>query len=792
MLERNAECELCELHKTSDQVCVFGVGNPHAKIMIVGESPLLSRNKPYEAFRGPAGAMLKKELEENGIDIDDVYFTNMVKCRPDDKSPGNPQIKACRPYLEQELKDVNPQFVLLLGASALKLIKRTKITELRGSIIDLDGRQYMPIFHPAMALRDPGKLPGIQHDIAKFAQLVNGELKEEDEIDWEMVDKKNCDQFLQEFDNSKEFSFDTETTGLLVQDHDFKLNSISFTLDTEKTWVLTVNKNEDPVWASRVLSRVYRMGSKKYGIGHNGKYDNMTLMATQGFRFYLGFDTMLASHTFDENSPHDLKFLARIHCGAPDYDDLTVKEKTGAVGPDVWTRENSKVPKYNAYDSYYTYKLYKFYQARFRKSFKLRRLFTKLVMPAARIFEEADYGGHYIRMTEFEATKIQLTKDVARTSKELQAMSGSKRKINWNSPKQIGELLFGKLGLPITQYTDKGAPSTGESALNDIKDLHPLAGKLVEYRGYQKFLSTYIEGWEELMVGGYLYLSTKLHGTVTGRYSSRLHQVPRDGTIRNLIDAPEEEGWTFACADFSQIELRLAADASQDARLKMIFQTGGDVHASTASEILGIPPEDLTKEQRKMGKPVNFGFLYGMGAPKFQIYSKDNYGVIFTMGESKAYRDRFFDMYAGLPDWHDKMRYKVRQDGYVEYLSGRLRRLPGIFSKDREVQAEAERQAINSPIQGFGSGDLKAMAMVGIREAFDTDTVRIKGEVHDSVLMWIRTSKLKQVLPKIKSIMESPPLFDDFKIELSVPLIVDIDVGTWGKGIPWQEYVATH
>lgn len=750
--------------------------------MLIGEAPGAAESKSGKPFQGQSGQLLRRELEAVGIDPEEVYITNMAKCRPpENRTPTNPELKACRHYLETEIDTVDPEYILLLGATALKFIKKTKITELRGTVFEVDNRKFMPVFHPAAALRDPGRLPGLRHDLQKFANLVHQVDQQETQIRWRVIDASNCAKFLDEFQDTKYFSFDCETTGLLVQDPEFDVNSISFTFDTLETWVLPLAKNERPDWAIGMLIRAHGISQGKLGIGHNGKYDNMSLMARYKIRFYLAFDTMMASHTFDENTPHGLKFLAGIHCNAPDYDTLTLKEKLGLVG------DFNKVLEYNAYDSYYTFKLFQFYRDKFKRTAKLRRLFNKLVMPAARIFEEADFGGHYIHLDQFEQTRIDLTNSVNRTKAELQKMSGTRKVINWNSPAQIGELLFGKLGLEVTHYTDKGKPSTGESALLELKGVHPIADKLIEYRGYQKSLSTYIEGWGEWMVGHYLYLSTKLHGTVTGRYSSRLHQTPRDGTIRNLIGAPEQEGWSFVCADFSQIELRLAAEASQDQRLKFIFQTGGDVHAATASEVIGIPPDQLTKEQRKQGKPINFGFLYGMGWPKFRIYSKENYGVLFSDQEAKAYRDRFFDLYAGLTAWHERMRRKVREDGYVEYLSGRLRRLPGVFSQEKEVRAEAERQAINSPIQGFGSGDLKAMAMVAIHETFSSDVVRIKGEVHDSILMWVKTKRIEEILPRVKNLMENPPLFKEFGIELSVPLIVDLEVGTWGKGIKWVD-----
>lgn len=195
---------------------------------------------------------------------------------------------------------------------------------------------------------------------------------------------------------------------------------------------------------------------------------------------------------------------------------------------------------------------------------------------------------------------------------------------------------------------------------------------------------------------------------------------------------------------------------------------------------------EVTKDERKMAKAVNFGLVYGMGWPKLVIYARDNYGVDMTNNEAKQFRRRFFELYSALPVWHERQRRCVRAFGQVVSLSGRVRRLPGIDSSDRGMRAEAERQAINSPVQGFGSGDLKAMAMVEISDTFKPKVLQIKGEVHDSILMWVRTKLLDSTLPRVKKIMEQPHLLETFGIKMTVPLVVDFEVGPWGEGKEWK------
>lgn len=791
-LPLNPNCERCVLHESTKNVCLGGLGPRKTEIVIIGEAPGSSEARTGKPFQGPAGQLLRQVLSDEGIDPDTVYITNSAKCRPpDNRTPTNPELKACRPYLDFELASIAPRFVLLLGATALKYIKKKGITELRGSTFDIEGIQYFCTFHPAAILRDPGKEVGFRADIAKFKRLTEGTIETNRKQNYQFVTPFNEEHFLKRFRETEELAFDIETTGLQQHKEGFCVNSIGYTFSDDSTWVLPfhlpykVGQKVLTPWATKLIKHTFTLG-KKYGIGHNGKFDNMGIWHDFGGKYDLRFDTMLASHLFDENISHELKFLARIFCGAPEWDDLLLKEKLDPVGYNCL----DKFYQYQAEDPYWTMQLYRYYRDKFKGTLKLRRLMNKLVMPVARVFEEIDYGGQFIRLKEFEEARQQLKKDIVRNEQELWQMcraAGIKKKPNWGSPKQVGNILFNRLGLPIIERTPTGAPATGEATLIELQGLHPIGDKLIEWRGNQKMLNTYIEGWEELMVGPMLYLSTKLHGTVTGRYSSRLHQTPRDGTIRNLVDAPEP--YTFVVADFSQIELRLVAHVAQEPTMLKIFREGGDIHRTTAMEVMMINREP-TKEERKGAKGVNFGYVYGMWWKKFKKYAKTQYGVEFTDQQSQQFREAYFMRYFGLNHWHERMREIVREQGYVESLSGRVRRLPGVFARDKDVRQEAERQAINTPIQGFGSGDLKAMAMLEIWETFTRGlkdpALLLKGEVHDSILMWIKTDKLNEVVPEVKRIMEHPRLFKDFNIKLSVPLIADVEIGTWGLGVKYE------
>ena len=774
---RNSNCELCPLWESAETICLWGKGPASPQVMVLLEYPGLPADKGGEFISGPAGKLLKEMLEQAGIK--DYYVTHAAKCKPPEgETPSAAQLKSCKDYLTREIKQVKPEWILTLGAGALKSLSRGKITALHGAPIPttVASREFnlYPSFHPAVALRDPTKLPALKQDIARLGKLIRGETPlGQTEIHWKVIrTMSDWNSFIEEFAEASEASIDTETTGLDREDPAFEVNALQIGLPSGRNFVIPFMVRQSP-WNKKFqrmfLEQLIDLSHNKEIIFQNAKFDQLNLRKKYGVQFYSKFDTMLAHHLLDENSPHGLDAMAMSELDAPNWDiDLNTKLGLGDL---------EKFYKYGCYDVFYTLQLRNIFRARLLKQPGLRRLFYKLVMPVARVFEDIEEVGLFINLERLAEVEKELT-----TKRDaLLAKLNKVAEINWQSPAQIGDLFFNQLKMPVLERTPTGAPSTAESTLLRLE--HPVAKTLMEHRGVEKNLSTYVLGWRELMHGDRLFLSTKLHGTVTGRYASRLHQVPRDPLIRSIIDAPP--GWVLVVADYSQIELRLVAMVSGDQRMRMIFQTGGDIHAATASEILGKDPLKLTKEERKMGKPVNFGFIYGMWWKKFRIYARDNYGVEFTDRESEKYRERFFEIYSAVPDWHKRMKRTASMFAEVISLSGRIRHLPGVNSTDKKVRDEAERQGINSPIQGFGSGDLKAMAMVEIHETFDQEVLRIKGEVHDSILFEIREDFVQEAIPRIKKIMESPKLLKDFKINMTVPLVADFEIGPWGLGKKW-------
>lgn len=837
----NPACDKCPLSKTtSGTVCLAGEGPKNADVMVVGEAPGREEEKTGRPFMGASGQKLRQALAKNGLGS--VFITNTVRCRPpENRKPGAAEIKACREYLDYEIQRVKPKYVVALGATPTKALFKgmAKVSQHHGTIIEDKTKLYRGYvsYHPAAMLYDPGIEPAFNADMARLGRHLRDEVTTE-LPKWNVVRRGNVEQFLREFTESPIFSFDLETSGLFPHDGKGWINCVGIGLPG-KAWVIPVSRpgwyphRKDPKgkrkkhfrgspWSRgdsfrlliRLLVRIQRQ-TKKIGVAQNGKFDNLWLKRYVGKRFKIHFDTMLAHHTLDENSDHDLKSMARAELDIPEYD-LKSSEKRGNCDP-------FKLYQYNAFDCAYTLQLKKIYHRRLKQEPELERLFFKLVMPAARAMEEIELEGKTINVEAMNELGFKLRVEAITLKSELNELAyqnGIKREINWGSPAQVRVVLYDDLKIPCTVFTAKGAKSTSETAVLDLKGKHPVVDKLIKYREVTKFKSTYIDGFRELMVDGKLYISYKVHGTVTGRYSSRIHSIPRDGSVRNLVVAPP--GWKFVQIDISQAELRIIAQISADLEMRKCFLENIDIHwrtlmfaiasgyikgeyaqrvIDTAYKITGSKLRIFEacealldvghdrcidiwpgwKEGRKRAKAINFGYVYGMYEKKFILTAKEKYGWEPTWDEAHACREGYFQLYSNLEKWHDKQKKLVKLNGYVRTLFGRRRRLPGIESKEKMKRMEAERQAINSPVQGT-IGDWKAAVLVEVHETVDRTKFRLVGEHHDALLGLVRDGCEDDVLPQIVHIIRKPRLLKEFKIRMDIPMDGEVEIGPWGAG----------
>jgi DNA polymerase-1 len=787
---RNEDCRLCPLYKSAQSVCLLGDGPVPTRIMLVGEAPGAREDDIARPFSGPAGRYLDRVLAEVGLPRETVYITNSVRCRPpDNATPTNGQIKACSTYMQSELEIVKPDYILVMGNAALRSILKTSgVMKKRGTAQQLPGgRTAFVTVHPAAVLRNPGLETSFKSDLMTFARLTKGEDRRP-ETDSKLVQSSKglarlC-QMLATVETP--IAFDVETGSSDPDENEGGLNpwspnglihTVAFSWEPGKAYVVSL---EHPATRWDIpIRRVYdalnvALAGKKM-VGHNVKFDDAWMRA-KGVHLYAHFDTKLAAHLLDENRPSGLKPLARIYLGADEYEaGISFSGDATAL---------RKLAIYNGKDADYTLRLYHLFRDELKKQPRLARLFTRLTMPACRAFVDIEVNGFPVDMERLERRHRSILHKIAQVNDEMLEMVPEELRDNANfrSPQFLGRWFFGHLKLPIIQLTPTGKPSTAESALLELVDKHPAVALLMELRKWQKNESTYTRNWlNRVAIAGKprLYTSYNLSGTVTGRLSSNMQQVPRDIYIRSIIGS--EPGWRLIEADFAQVELRLAAMFSRDRTLSDAFRNGEDPHLQTAAKILGKAPELITKEERKMAKAVNFGFLYGMRWKKFKIYAKEKYQTEVTDDEAKAYRNAFFKQYGALENWHNRQRRIVRNIGAVSSPIGRIRHLPNINSTDEGVQGEAEREAINSPVQGFAS-DLTVLSMVRLSRKLDHTRSRILGNVHDSILLEATEEYAEEAARITKHVMEHLPLKKLFGYSPTVPIEADVTIGQhWGE-----------
>lgn len=763
--------------------------------MIVGDNPNYLEDNKGEYGHGNPHKLMLELLHSAGISYSECYYTPAVKCRKGDRGKVSAtQLKECKEYLFQELGEVKPDYVITLGATALKaLTNKAKITEIHGQVIEHKlGFKVLPTFHPSMSLRDPRFWDSIHADFRRFGKIISGEELTQHKLEYKRVTAESgLSEVLRAIKTSRVVAYDLETNGLQMR---YRTSEIGQTVIATFRMVYVVEHGE---FTKSQMDKFHRQAKARMGgkvvVGQNAKFDNLWLHYRHGVRFPLTFDTMLASHLLDENSPNGLKQNARSILEAEDWDvDLKVKK-----GQDLTEEQKEDRARYAAWDGYYTIRLYKHFKSKLAEDPELERLFTSLVMPVARTYEQLEINGVHVDLENMEKAEHILLRKIRRLRRKLKRLVNpwhdGEMEINWNSAKFVNTVLFEWLNLKPAGYTEKGAPSTAEDNLNKMRSQHEIIEVLLEYRGAFKQWSSFIEGWKKRMIDGQLFPSFKIAGTVTGRPSCadpNLQQVPRDPFIRSLIGAPK--GWVFFEVDYSQIELRVAAAISGEPTMLQIFRTGGDIHEATYQMVMGMSTEEAVahiedlmkrkaqlKEERKKAKAINFGFIYGMGWRKFREYCETKMGLLISDAEAKAWRKRYFETYAGLPDWHNRQRRIVRAMSMVRTYTGRIRHLPQINSPDQGLAAEAERNAINAPVQGFGA-EMILMSLVEVNEYFGNNVLRLCGTIHDAMVGMVREDVAETAMSKVKEIMESPRIMRELGIELPLPIIADVSLGNWG------------
>ena len=505
-------------------------------------------------------------------------------------------------------------------------------------------------------------------------------------------------------------------------------------------------------------------------IGHHLKFDAHIFARYDIFLQGIEFDSMLESYVLNSvASRHDMNSVAKFYLNRD-----TIKfEEIAGKGVKQLTFNNIDIDtatKYAAEDADITLCLHNYLWRELNKEQSLKVLYEKIEKPLISILFEIEENGVLVDSEMLKEQSNQLS--VALSEIEKQAFAIAETEFNLGSPKQLQEILYKKLEIPIIKKTPKGQPSTAEDVLQELSHEHKLPKIILEHRSLSKLRSTYTEKLPQQISHRTGRIHTSYHQavTATGRLSSsnpNLQNIPirtKEGRrIREAFIAPENN--SILAADYSQIELRIMAHLSNDQALLDAFSTGQDIHRSTAAEVLDIHTEKVTSEQRRWAKAINFGLIYGMSA----------FGLAKQLGipryQAQEYIDLYFKNYPQVQSFMDETKEKARKHGHIETIYGRRLYLPDINSKNGLRRKYAERSAINAPMQG-SAADIIKLAMIDVSNWLKSENApaRIIMQVHDELVLEVQSDVISDIRSKIVEIMEST-------VSLKVPLIVDVGVG---------------
>ena len=605
-------------------------------------------------------------------------------------------------------------------------------------------------------------LPAIQIDRSRYETLLT---------------EADLNRWVEKLKQAKLFALDTETDNLDYMAAN--LVGISFALENGEAAYLPLQL--DYLGAPKTLEKTTALALLKpilenpaiQKVGQNFKYD-LTIFARNGIDVQgVAFDTMLESYVLNSTGRHNMDELAKRYLG---HQTITFEEIAGK-GKNQLTFNQiplEKAAEYAAEDADVTMKLQQVLWEKLSKEPTLEKLFKEMELPLLGVLSRMERRGVLI---DSDALFLQSNEIANRLSElEEQAYVLAGQPFNLASTKQLQEILFDKLGLPVIQKTPKGAPSTNEEVLEELAFSHELPKVLVEHRGLSKLKSTYTDKLPQMVnpQTGRVHTSYHQAVTATGRLSSsdpNLQNIPiRNEEGRRIRQAfIAREGFTVVAADYSQIELRIMAHLSQDQGLINAFTQGKDIHRSTAAEIFGVALDEVTSEQRRNAKAINFGLIYGMSA----------FGLSRQLGigraDAQSYMDLYFKRYPGVQTFMHDIREKAKAQGYVETLFDRRLYLPDINSSNGMRRKAAERVAINAPMQGTAA-DIIKRAMIQLDQKLQNDPdIAMIMQVHDELVFEVRSEKVAFYSELIKTQMESAA-------DLVVPLIVDV-----GQGNNWDE-----
>jgi DNA polymerase-1 len=803
----NHECSGCGLSEGVRSICVRGRGGFADKILFVAEAPGEQEDKAGVALVGKAGQVFNKILASIGMTEDDYYCTNVVKCRPPgNRTPSAHEVHSCRRYLLREIVNLKPRFIVLLGKTAICSFfgKSATVKAYRGKVHEYGGYKVFCTLHPSSVNYDPYNYNLIVDDLNILVRHLNGTFKPT-KANYECITRGPIPtDYIRSLARKERFALDVETTGLDMYDPDFRILSVAFSDVVREGHGVLLDHRKSPFDGDDIIQELDKsviLSRQPIIIGHNLKFDLLCLR-TKGV-YYRGpvRDTMVMAHLLDENNPDkSLESLA-----LRDTEMGNIKEET----KEEFKKGNmEKIPvevllTRNCRDTDATLRLHD----KYLKEIEAQGMkpLMDFQMKALQMLVDVEWEGWAIHKENYLRLKKEYKAKIKEKRDWIYQYSGE---INLNSTQQKAKFLYEDLGIePLPKEkggkTKGGDDSTAKDVLKQL--LWELKGKrraiveaIIEYSTLTKRYTFFDQIKTNLKIDGKVHASYKqtklewgeeneLGGTVTGRLSCKkpnIQQIPRDGDIKNIFRSKWRNG-RIVQLDYSQMELRILAEISGDRKMCGIFADDEiDIHRRVASwpAVYNKPESEITEQERKFTKQVNFGISYMIGPQGLARKLSEVAGHIVTEDESKRLIKGWFKEFPQVETFIDDTRRELIRYGEVTTLMGRKRHLadtnPGT-AKGRE----GIRQGVNFLIQSLAS-DITIFRAVQFWEWLIEQGMktRIVGFVHDSVVADSPEGEVMKVAKAMKRIFEDGDFEEEFGFRMKVPLKIEIKEGpTWGE-----------
>lgn len=855
------QCNNCNLCKNTENPCLMGRGAKSSTIMFVQDIVTPKESETRKQFAGKDANNLMSSLERRGIDTTDCYFTSAVKCplRSDTVELTQGMAKYCLDYLYAEIQVIDPDIIVPMGNQALKaVLGKTGITKFRGNaqVKEVEGKEriILPIIHPAQVARKPMYQEFILKDLDTLADIYDNGMNEVQGVDYSIAEtKEEAIRLIRQYNEEAEWlCFDLETTGKQCYLPNNKIVCISLSMKPYTGCAIPLFHRDSPIPEEDMPEiiaelKVLLENPRIKKVAHNGKFDISWLSYHLGIDVVnFCFDTLLAHYiaVSEEQGTQGLKGLAWEYTDMGGYDN-ELDEARNKLPEDI--RYNYDLVPWNVLSKYAVcdvdccLRLKDIFLPLVEKNPKWVTLMNDFLIPASYALREVERTGMLMdddkieKYTKTYAAEIQRIQsrlesfpEVVEIERERQAKWAEREtlkaipkkdrtpeeqrkfeeynkyknyKFNWNSSGQLGELLFGKLGLTTDVLTKKGEKSTNEEALIQMAEHHEIPTLMLELRKVTTLNNMFIKTLPYLRdENGMVHPSFNLSGTVTGRLASEnpnAQQLPRksenplsfqyQNEIKGLFSSRFGDEGCILNADYSQLELRIAGVISGDKVLEEVYVSGADLHIATASKTFKVPIEEVTKDLRTKAKSVGFGIIYGKSGATFgnELFLGENEGQ--TTDPKKATElgnklvDDYLNAYPDLGRWLTNTKKHAKKHGYVETMLGRRRRLPDLHSSVPSLRNQAERQSINAPIQGTGS-DLTLRSIIEIQQYIKDNKLKSKMicTVHDSIVFDIYIPELAQLARAIKDIMEH---VHEPYIKTKVPILSELELGDTYGGV---------